>query len=143
MTKIQSRISPRSPQFEENQKANLEAMRVVEDAARSAMLGGSEKSRERHISRGKMLPRERVANLLDPGSPFLEIGTTASHGMYDNASPCASLIAGIGRVEGQEVMVICNDADRQGWYVLSNVGEEAFACTGNCRAKPSAVRDFG
>ena len=77
-------------------------------------MGGGEKSRERHVSRGKMLPRRRVANLLDPGSPFLEIGATAAHGMYDGAAPCAGVIAGIGRVQGQEVMVVCNDATVKG-----------------------------
>jgi 3-methylcrotonyl-CoA carboxylase beta subunit len=61
-----------------------------------------------------MLPRERVANLLDPGAPFLEIGATAAHGMYDGAAPCAGVIAGVGRVHGREVMVVCNDATVKG-----------------------------
>ena len=77
-------------------------------------MGGGEKARDRHVSRGKMLPRRRVANLLDPGSPFLEIGATAAHGMYDDVAPCAGVIAGIGRVHGQEVMVVCNDATVKG-----------------------------
>lgn len=61
-----------------------------------------------------MLPRRRVANLLDPGSPFLEIGATAAHGMYGDAAPCAGVIAGIGLVQGQQVMVVCNDATVKG-----------------------------
>jgi len=61
-----------------------------------------------------MLPRERVANLLDPGSPFLEVGATAGHGMYDGAAPCGGVIAGVGRVHGREVMVVCNDATVKG-----------------------------
>jgi 3-methylcrotonyl-CoA carboxylase beta subunit len=77
-------------------------------------LAGGERSRDRHISRGKMLPRERVANLLDAGSPFLEVGATAAHGLYDGAAPCAGVIAGIGQVQGHEVMVICNDATVKG-----------------------------
>src|SRR5690606_38631749 len=76
--------------------------------------GGGEKSLARHVARGKMPPRERVANLLDAGSPFLEIGATAAHGMYDGAAPCAGVIAGIGRVHGQEVMVVANDATVKG-----------------------------
>ena len=60
------------------------------------------------------MPRDRVARLLDPGTPFLEIGATAAHGMYDDASPCAGMIAGIGRVDGREVMVVCNDATVKG-----------------------------
>ena len=65
-------------------------------------------------ARGKMLPRERVAGLLDPGSPFLEIGATAAHGMYDGDAPGAGVIAGVGRVSGQEVMVVANDATVKG-----------------------------
>ena len=61
-----------------------------------------------------MLPRDRVANLLDPGSAFLEIGATAAHGMYDGAAPCAGLITGVGKVHGRQVMVICNDATVKG-----------------------------
>lgn len=76
--------------------------------------GGGERPRARHIARGKMLPRDRVAGLLDPGSPFLEIGATAGHGLYQGAAPCAGLIAGVGRVQGQQVMVLCNDATVKG-----------------------------
>ncbi|MEM9756733.1 MAG: carboxyl transferase domain-containing protein, partial [Pseudomonadota bacterium] len=77
--------------------------------------------RDRHVARGKMLPRDRVANLLDPGAPFLEIGTLAGHGHYDNVPPGAGVIAGVGRVSGQEVMVVCNDATVKGgtYYPLS------------------------
>jgi 3-methylcrotonyl-CoA carboxylase beta subunit len=65
-----------------------------------ASAGGGERARKRHLDRGKMLPRDRVANLLDPGSPFLEIGATAAHGMYSGDAPGAGVIAGIGRVPG-------------------------------------------
>ncbi len=94
--------------------AHLEALEIVRKAADAAAAGGGEKSRARHVSRGKMLPRDRVANLLDPGSAFLEIGATAAHGMYDGAAPCAGVIAGVGRVAGQQVMVVCNDATVKG-----------------------------
>ncbi|WP_412505789.1 carboxyl transferase domain-containing protein, partial [Roseovarius sp. SYSU LYC5161] len=67
-----------------------------------------------HEARGKMLPRERVAALLDPGSPFLEVGATAAHGLYDGAAPCAGVIAGVGRVQGRDCMVVCNDATVKG-----------------------------
>ncbi|WP_420859515.1 carboxyl transferase domain-containing protein [Marivivens marinus] len=90
------------------------ALTQVAEAARLAALGGGEKSRARHVARGKMLPRERVANLLDPGSPFLEVGATAAHGMYGGAAPCAGVIAGIGLVEGRQVMVVANDATVKG-----------------------------
>ncbi|MGL4238998.1 carboxyl transferase domain-containing protein, partial [Tabrizicola sp.] len=79
-----------------------------------SLAGGGEKARDLHQSRGKLLPRERIARLIDPGSPFLEIGIFAAHDLYDGASPCAGLVTGIGRVEGQEVMIVCNDATVKG-----------------------------
>ncbi len=112
--KLQSQALPSSEQFQQNREGHLQALRVVEEAAALAAAGGGQKSRERHVSRGKMLPRERVANLLDPGSPFLEIGATAAHGLYDGAAPCAGVIAGIGRVSGHECMIVCNDATVKG-----------------------------
>ena len=121
MSIIQSKISTGSPQYTANLEGNLEHLSVVREAAKLAAQGGPEKSRARHLSRGKLLPRDRVANLLDPGSPFLEIGSTAAHGMFGGDSPCASLITGIGRVEGTEVMVICNDSTVKGgtYYPMS------------------------
>jgi 3-methylcrotonyl-CoA carboxylase beta subunit len=83
-------------------------------AAALAVGGGGETARARHVSRGKILPRERVSRLLDPGSPFLEIGMFAAHDMYDGDSPSAGLVAGIGRVAGSEVMIVCNDATVKG-----------------------------
>ncbi|RAP41391.1 methylcrotonoyl-CoA carboxylase [Rhodovulum viride] len=112
--RLRSAALPASDAFQANRAAHLEALREVAEAASLAAAGGGETARARHVARGKMLPRERVANLLDPGSPFLEIGATAAHGLYDGAAPCAGAIAGIGRVEGQEVMVLANDATVKG-----------------------------
>ncbi|WP_283644718.1 carboxyl transferase domain-containing protein, partial [Marinovum algicola] len=112
--KLTSKLVTGSDAAKANRAAHEEALRVVQEAAEAAAAGGGAKSRERHVARGKMLPRERVANLLDPGSPFLEIGATAAHGMYDGAAPAAGAIAGIGRVMGREVMVVCNDATVKG-----------------------------
>ncbi|MGL4446072.1 MAG: carboxyl transferase domain-containing protein, partial [Alsobacter sp.] len=89
-------------------RAELEARRAV------AALGGNERSRERHAARGKLLPRERVLRLLDPGSAFLEIGSLAAYGLYEGDVHGAGMIAGIGRVAGREVMVVCNDATIKG-----------------------------
>jgi 3-methylcrotonyl-CoA carboxylase beta subunit len=77
-------------------------------------LGGNETSRERHTSRGKLLPRERVERLLDPGSPFLEIGQLAANGLYGDEVPGAGIITGIGRVSGRQCMIVCNDATVKG-----------------------------
>ena len=99
-------------------RALAEKLRV--DVA-TAALGGTEKSRDRHTSRGKLLPRERVERLLDPGSPFLEIGQLAACDLYDGEVPGAGMIAGIGRVSGRQVMIVCNDATVKGgtYYPLT------------------------
>ncbi len=97
-----------------NRDAHMQALENVRLAAEAAALGGGDKARARHLSRGKMLPRDRVAGLLDPGSPFLEVGATAAHGLYDAAAPCAGVIAGVGQVNGHDVMVVCNDATVKG-----------------------------
>ena len=119
--KISSKALPSSEAFQSNRAAHLEALETIREAAAAAAAGGGEKSRARHLSRGKMLPRDRVAALLDPGTPFLEIGATAAHGLYDGAAPCAGVIAGVGRVEGRDVMVVCNDATVKGgtYYPMS------------------------
>lgn len=114
MAVLKSQISTRSETFLNNVDANLAQMEPVLEASNIAMMGGGEKSRERHLSRGKLLPRERVERLLDGGSPFLEVGQFAAHNLYDNASPSAGAIAGIGRVSGHEVMIVCNDATVKG-----------------------------
>jgi 3-methylcrotonyl-CoA carboxylase beta subunit len=80
----------------------------------AAALGGPERARERHVSRGKLLPRDRVDGLLDPGSPFLELAPLAADGMYDDECPGAGMIAGIGRVSGRECMIVANDATVKG-----------------------------
>ena len=121
MSILRSSVSVASETFKQNAAAHAEALDVVSNAAKQASDGGGEKSRERHVGRGKMLPRERVANLLDAGSPFLEVGATAAHNMYENAAPCAGVIAGVGRVHGRETMVVCNDATVKGgtYYPLT------------------------
>jgi 3-methylcrotonyl-CoA carboxylase beta subunit len=94
------------------------SMRALTDDLRrrldAARLGGPAASRERHVSRGKLLPRDRVDTLLDPGSPFLELSPLAAGGMYDDEAPGAGLVTGIGRVSGREVVVVANDATVKG-----------------------------
>jgi 3-methylcrotonyl-CoA carboxylase beta subunit len=121
MTVIQSQISTSSDLF----RANAEKMRLlvadISQKAATVQRGGSDEARERHASRGKLLPRDRLTQLLDPGSPFLEIGQFAAFGMYDDNIASAGMIAGIGRVEGKEVMVVVNDATVKGgtYYPLT------------------------
>ncbi|MFM2281273.1 MAG: hypothetical protein RLZZ444_3504, partial [Pseudomonadota bacterium] len=109
-----SNVLTTSQAFRDNRQAHLDALAVVRDAALAASAGGGASAMARHVARSKMAPRDRVANLLDPGSPFLELGATAAHGMYGNAAPGAGLITGIGLVMGVEVMVVCNDATVKG-----------------------------
>src|SRR5690606_13275434 len=108
MTQIKSAIDPKSATFRAN-KAAMDAL-VDELATKTAEAGrgGNVHARERHVSRGRLLPRDRVERLIDPGSPFLEVGALAANGMYGGDVHGAGMIAGIGRVQGREVMVVCN-----------------------------------
>ena len=103
-----------SPDAKARAKHNRALAQELRDKVAEASLGGSEKHRERHVARGKLLPRERVERLLDPGSPFLEIGQLAANGMYGGEVHGASMIAGIGRVSGRQVMIACNDPTVKG-----------------------------
>ncbi len=114
MPALKSRIDTRSEDFKANAAFLQRQVDDLRDRAAEIALGGDAKSRERHAARGKLLPRERVDGLLDAGSPFLEIGQLAAYGMYDGEAPAAGMIAGIGRVHGQEVMVVANDATVKG-----------------------------
>ncbi len=114
MPQIESRIDVKSQAFAAS-LARGQAL-VAELLAKSALaaLGGDEKSRQRHIARGKLLPRDRVQGLLDPGTPFLELSGLAANGMYEGEIHAAGLITGIGRVQGRECMIVCNDATIKG-----------------------------
>ena len=121
MTLITTLADPASEAFTANAAHNRALADTLCADVATAALGGSEKSRERHVSRGKLLPRDRVHHLLDPGSPFLEIGQLAAHGQYDGEVPGAGIIAGIGRVSGRMCMILCNDATVKGgtYYPLT------------------------
>ncbi|MFT4519276.1 MAG: 3-methylcrotonyl-CoA carboxylase beta subunit [Halioglobus sp.] len=121
MSVLQSRINPRSEAFEKNRdhmQAQVDDLRqLVEKIHR----GGGEKSQQRHISRGKLLPRDRLNALLDPGSPFLELSQLAAYEVYEDDVPSAGIITGVGRVAGQECMIFVNDATVKGgtYYPLT------------------------
>jgi 3-methylcrotonyl-CoA carboxylase beta subunit len=121
MPVIQSQISPSSEAFRTNADRMEELVADIAEKAAVIERGGSEEARKRHLSRGKLLPRERLAQLLDTGAPFLEIGQFAAWGMYGEDIPAAGMIAGIGRVEGREVMIVVNDATVKGgtYYPLT------------------------
>ncbi|MFZ6864584.1 carboxyl transferase domain-containing protein [Undibacterium sp. Ji67W] len=114
MTTLDSKLNSRSEEF----KANAAAMQVVVDDLKSKIekiaLGGGDDARKKHLARGKLLPRDRVQMLLDAGTPFMEFSQLAAYDMYDNAAPSAGVITGIGRVAGQECVIVCNDATVKG-----------------------------
>ena len=114
MTTLDSKLNSRSEEF----KANAAAMQVVVDDLKAKIekiaLGGGDDARKKHLARGKLLPRDRVQMLLDAGTPFMEFSQLAAYDMYDNAAPSAGVITGIGRVAGQECVIVCNDATVKG-----------------------------
>ncbi|MEZ5773826.1 MAG: carboxyl transferase domain-containing protein [Hyphomicrobiaceae bacterium] len=118
---LSSAVSVRSDAYRSIHAAQTAALAEVGRAVEVAMAGGGEAAAARHVARGKILPRERISRLIDPGSPFLEVGLLAAHGMYGGDCPSAGLIAGVGRVSGREVMIVSNDATVKGgtYYPIS------------------------
>ncbi|GAA4836419.1 carboxyl transferase domain-containing protein [Garicola koreensis] len=114
MESLLSQADPHSADFQSNAQVNRELVEELRRHLDSVSRGGSQKARQRHIDRGRMLPRDRVNRLLDEGSPFLEIAALAAHQMYDDAAPGAGIITGIGLVHGRRVMVVCNDSTVKG-----------------------------
>ncbi|CAB3662560.1 carboxyl transferase domain-containing protein [Achromobacter pulmonis] len=111
---IESRINPRSQDYTDNARAMQAQLDDLSRQLAQTALGGSESSRAKHVARGKLLPRDRVEQLIDPGSPFLELSPMAAHGMYDGDAPGAGVITGIGRIAGTECVIVCNDATVKG-----------------------------
>src|ERR1041385_6664684 len=114
MTQLKSSISSNSPAFKSNAAAMGKLVSELKERMAAAALGGDERSRKRHTERGKLLPRDRVERLIDPGSPFLELSPLAAFGMYDGDIHAAGIITGIGRVAGRECVIVCNDATIKG-----------------------------
>ena len=114
MDVLESRVDTRSAAFAANRAAMAKQVDELREHTRIAQAGGGESARARHRELNKLFVRERIERLLDPGSPFLELGGLAAHGLYDGAAPCAGIVTGIGRVHGREVMVVANDATVKG-----------------------------
>ncbi len=111
---LNSSCDPTSQSYVENQDAFRVLIDDLRQRASVTSLGGSESSRRRHVERGKLLPRDRVDAVLDPGSPFLELSPLAANGMYGDEAPAAGIVTGIGRVSGRLCMIVCNDATVKG-----------------------------
>src|SRR5438093_6583749 len=114
MPAIKTKLDPSSEEFRANAGAMAALVTDLRAKVERAAQGGDEAAREKHLARGKLLPRERLRLLLDPGSPFLELSQLAAFGMYDDKAPGAGIITGVGRVSGRECVVVVNDATVKG-----------------------------
>jgi len=121
MKRIKSQINTQDPAFKENDRLNRQRAADLAALLGSISRGGSEKARERHLSQGKMMVRDRIEALLDPGTPFLELSPLAANGVYPSEVPAAGVVTGIGQVHGRQVMVVANDASVKGgtYYPLT------------------------
>jgi 3-methylcrotonyl-CoA carboxylase beta subunit len=111
---LTSKADPSSEQFAANDTAHRELVADLRAKLAEAARGGGERAGERHVSRGKLLPRDRIDALVDRGSPFLELSPLAAHGMYDGGAPAAGIVTGVGRVCSHEVVIVANDATVKG-----------------------------
>ncbi len=114
MTRIKSALNPRSAEFLANAEALQATVADLREKVATVKLGGGEPARERHVGRGKLLPRDRIRGLLDPGSPFLELSQLAAYGMYGGDIASAGILTGVGRVSGTECVIVANDATVKG-----------------------------
>ena len=121
MSKLQSNINVRTQAYKANAAAMSDLIEDLNQKCEAVRAGGGERARERHLSRGKLLPRDRIQALIDPGSPFLELSQLAAYDMYGGDVPSAGVITGIGRVEGRECIIVANDATVKGgtYYPLT------------------------
>src|SRR5918995_1850304 len=114
MTILKTGIDTRESSFADNADAMRGLVADLRDKVSEVKQGGGARARDRHLSRGKLLPRERVRTLLDPGTPYLELSQLAAYGVYEEQIPAAGILTGIGRVSGRECVIVANDATVEG-----------------------------
>ncbi len=121
MRRLESRLSTASAEFEANRRHSEALVAELRERLARVREGGGAEARARHLARGKLLVRDRIDRLLDPGTPFLELSPLAALGLYDDEAPCAGIVTGIGLVHGREVVVVANDATVKGgtYYPLT------------------------
>ena len=121
MPRIKTKIKSASEEFEKNAAANMHLARELRETCEIIARGGSEGAREKHLARGKLLPRDRIRSVVDRGAPFLELSQLAAYGMYDNEVPAAGIVTGIGQVSDVDCMIVANDATVKGgtYYPLT------------------------
>jgi 3-methylcrotonyl-CoA carboxylase beta subunit len=121
MPTIESKIKSDSKEFAANESANRQLAADLKDVCEKVSVGGSKRSRDRHLARGKLLPRDRIRSVVDRGVPFLELGQLAAYGLYDDEVPSAGIVTGIGQVNDIDCMIVANDATVKGgtYYPLT------------------------
>ena len=121
MPQLKTRLDAGSPAFKANRDHHAALAADLRETVARVAAGGGPEAQKKHVARGKLLPRERVRALLDPGAPFLELSQLAAFGLYGDDAPSAGIITGIGRVEGREVVIVANDATVKGgtYYPLT------------------------
>ncbi|MFA6922667.1 MAG: carboxyl transferase domain-containing protein [Bacteroidales bacterium] len=128
MYKLETKINVNSEEFKKNKEAFLAILNKYKETLREIKKGGSADAVEKHKKRGKLLARERIDLLLDPNTPFLELSSLASYGMYDNQFPCAGIVTGIGVIHGKETVIVANDATvKGGTYVKESIKKHVRA----------------
>ena len=118
MSKWTSKIKTDSESFHKNTQAMSALVEECRTKTAQIITGGNTKGRDRHVQQGKLLPRDRITKLVDPGSAFLELSTFAGYELYKEAVPCGGLISGIGTIENQECVIVVNDATVKRWHLL-------------------------
>ncbi len=141
--KLKSTIDPNSEAFAKNAAHHRALAEQLRERTAQIALGGPEESRTRHTKRGKLLPRERVERLLDPGAPFLEVGALAAYDLYNGEAPAGGVITGIGRVSGREVMIVANDATVKGGAYFPMTVKKHLRAQEIAHAEQAAVRLSG
>ena len=131
MSVFETRFNARSDEGQANAQAMRAQVADLKDKVTAIADGGGEAARSKHIARGKLLPRDRVQMLLDPGTPFLELSQLAAYGMYDDAAPSAGIITGVGKVAGRECVIVCNDATVKGGTYYPITVKKHLARAGN------------
>ena len=135
MVTLESHINPSDPTFQTNRQRMEQLVVELRDRLARTREGGGAKYLQRHRDQGKLPVRDRIARLLDRGSPFLELSPLAATGMCDDEAPAAGIVTGIGRVSGHEAMIVANDATREGRHLLPAHGQEARARAADRRAR--------
>ena len=141
MSQFTTSISVNSLEFRKNTKAMKKLTESLQQNLQTMIKGGTEAAREKHLKRGKLLPRQRVDQLLDKGSPFLELSQFAGYGLYSGTVPAGGIITGIGRIGGVECMIVANDATVKGGTYFPITVKKHLRAQESPRTLPNSLRE--